>query len=96
MSGAELLVPHLEWGTLGGALREDSARGNNAAGNGKVREGAGEGWKEETTLGTIPGLVCSKLKEEIDEVGEEGRGQDLRVWMKMLDVFTRAADHETL
>lgn len=30
-------------GGPGGALREDSARGNNATGNGRVREGAGEG-----------------------------------------------------
>lgn len=43
---------YLTWrGDLGGAPQGDSARGNNAAGNGKVREGAGEGWKEETTLG---------------------------------------------
>ena len=70
-------MPHPGWGALGGPLREDSARGNNTTGNGRVREGAGEGQKEETTLGTIPGLVCSKLKEEIDDAGEEGRGQAL-------------------
>ena len=35
----------------GGPLREDSARGNNAAGNGRVREGAGKGRKRRPLWG---------------------------------------------